>query len=137
MDIMDLGVKLLAQKLGGSANNDMVGQVLGSLLSNSKGDLDLGSLLNGMNGGGLSDLAESWLGDGDNKPVSTNQLESIFGSDKIKEMAGQLGADKGSLLEGLRDALPQMVDKSSQGGELLDQLGGIGGILGMANKLLK
>ena len=56
---MDLGVKLLAQKLGGSANNDMVGQVLGSLLSNSKGDLDLGSLLNGMNGGGLSDLAES------------------------------------------------------------------------------
>ncbi|HAY45012.1 MAG TPA: hypothetical protein DCY55_01865 [Gammaproteobacteria bacterium] len=98
MDIMDLGVKLLAQKLGGSANNDMVGQVLGSLLSNSKGDLDLGSLLNGMNGGGLSDLAESWLGDGDNKPVSTNQLESIFGSDKIKEMAGQLGADKGSLL---------------------------------------
>jgi len=52
-------------------------------------------------------------------------------------MAGQLGADKGSLLEGLRDAPPQMVDKSSQGGELLDQLGGIGGILGMANKLLK
>jgi uncharacterized protein YidB (DUF937 family) len=137
MDIMDLGAKILAQQLGGGANSDMVSQVLGGLLSNSKGDLDLSSLVNGMNSGGLSDLAESWLGDGDNKAVSSSQLESIIGSDKIKEMASQLGADQGSLLEGLQQALPQMVDKSSQGGALLDQLGGIGGLLGMANKLLK
>lgn len=67
--------------------------------------MDLRSLLSGMNGGELSDLAESWLGGGDNKPVSTNQLESTFGSEKIKEMASQLNADQGSLLNGLKGAL--------------------------------
>jgi uncharacterized protein YidB (DUF937 family) len=45
------------------------------------------------------------LGGGNNKPVSTNQLESTFGSEKIKEMASQLNADQGSLLNGLKEAL--------------------------------
>ena len=56
---MNLGVKTLPQQLGGLANNDIVRKVLGNLLSNSWGDMDLRSLLSGMNGGELSDLAQS------------------------------------------------------------------------------
>jgi hypothetical protein len=36
----------------------------------------------------------------------------------------------------LKDALPQMIDKSSSGGSLLDNLGGLSGALGMAKKFL-
>ena len=35
-------------------------------------------------------------------------------------MASELGADEDSVLNGLKDALPQMIDKSSTGGALLD-----------------
>jgi len=35
-------------------------------------------------------------------------------------MAAQLNTDEGSLLDGLKDALPQIIDKSSRSGSLLD-----------------
>jgi uncharacterized protein YidB (DUF937 family) len=64
--------------------------------------VDLGSLLSRINSGGLSDLADSWLGDGDNKPVSKINWKGTFGLEKIKGIASHLGADQGSLLSILK-----------------------------------
>ena len=140
MDMMKIATQLLASKLGGNAggNSDMVQNVIGSLLGGS-GDsgLDLGSIVGNLKDSGLGDLAESWLGDGDNAPISSSQLESVFGADKLQNAAQQLGTDQDSLLSGLKDMLPQVVDKSSSGGSLLDSVGGIGGLASMAGKFLK
>lgn len=140
MDIMKLATQLLASKLGGSSggNGDLVQSVIGNLLGGS-GDkgLDLGSLVGNLEGGGLGDIAKSWLGDGDNAEISSSQLEGLLGSDKIKEAASQLGTDEGSLLSGLKDMIPQVVDKSSSGGSLLDSVGGLGGLASLASKFLK
>ncbi len=140
MDMMKIATQLLASKLGGNAggNSDMVQNVIGSLLGGSGGSgLDLGSIVGNLKEGGLGDVAESWLGDGDNAPISSSQLESVFGADKLKDAAQQLGTDEGSLLSGLQDMLPQVVDKSSSGGSLLDSVGGIGGLASLAGKFLK
>jgi len=139
MDIMKLGAQLLAAKLGSNTNSDQITNVLGSLLGggNSNGGLDLGSLVSGLQGNGLENVVQSWLGDGDNDDISEQQVEGLFGSEKIQELASQLGTDQGSLLSGLKDALPQMVDKSSSGGSLLDSVGGVAGLAGLASKFLK
>ena len=130
MDIMNLAKGMLAQKLGG--NNAAVGAALNGLLG--QGDkMDLGSLVSGFKEKGMGDVAESWLGDGENKPVSTDQLKEVLGEDQVAQAAAQLGTDEGSLLDGLKDALPQLVDKASSGGSLL---GGLGGLGGMAKKFL-
>jgi len=84
-----------------------------------------------MQGKGLGAIAESWLGDGDNADISTDQVREAIGNDKITEMASQLNTDEGSLLDGLKVALPQIIDKSSSGGSLMDSAGGL---LGMAKK---
>jgi len=140
MDMMKLATQVLASKLGGNAggNSDMVQNVIGSLLGGS-GDsgLDLGSLVGNLQNSGLGDIAQSWLGDGDNAEISSSQIESLLGSDKIKEAASQLGADQGDLLSGLKEMIPQVVDKSSSGGSLLDSVGGIGGLASLAGKFLK
>ena len=133
MDIMKLAQGLLAQKLGG--NSDAVGGALNSLIGG--GDkADIGGLIAGFKEKGLGDVAESWLGDGANAEVSADQLKEVIGGDKIAQAAAQLGTDEGSLLDGLKDALPQMVDKASSGGSLLDSIGGVGGLAGMAKKFL-
>lgn len=138
MDIMKLGAQLLAAKLGGNANNDLIQNAISGLLGgDSKGGLDLASLVGSLQGGGLGNIVESWLGDGDNDEISEQQIESIFGSDKIQSMASELGANQSDVLAGLKDALPQMVDKSSSGGNLLDAVGGISGLAGLASKFLK
>ncbi len=140
MDMMKLATQLLASKLGGDAggNNDMVQNVIGSLLGGS-GDsgIDLGSLVGNLQNSGLGDIAKSWLGDGDNEHISRSQIESMLGSDKIANAAQQLGADQNDLLRGLQDMIPQVVDKSSSGGSLLDSVGGIGGLANLAGKFLK
>lgn len=142
MDMMKLATQLLASKLGGDAggNSDMVQNVIGSLLGGSGGSgggIDLGSLVGNLQNSGLGDIAKSWLGDGDNEHISRSQIESMLGSDKIKEAASQLGADQNDLLRGLQDMIPQVVDKSSSGGNLLDSVGGIGGLASLAGKFLK
>ena len=140
MDMMKLATQLLASKLGGNAggNSDMVQNVIGGLLGGSGGSgIDLGSLVGNLQNSGLGDIAQSWLGDGDNEHISRSQIESMLGSDKIADAAQQLGADQNDLLRGLQDMIPQVVDKSSSGGSLLDSVGGIGGLASMASKFLK
>ncbi len=140
MDMMKLATQVLASKLGNSANtnDDLLQSVVGSLLGGSGGQgIDLGAIVGSLQGGGLADIAESWLGDGDNADISPSQLESLLGSDKLKQAASQLGANQDDLLAGLREMLPQVVDKSSSGGNLLDSVGGLSGLAGLAGKFLK
>ena len=101
----------------------------------SNAGIDLGSLVSKMDTGGLGAVAKSWLGDGNNEAISPDQITSMFGSDKISEFASKLGLSKDEAAGGLSEALPQMVDKASSGGSLLDSMGGLSGALGMAGKL--
>src|SRR5262245_47478385 len=53
------------------------------------GDLlgGLGGLLNQFQQGGLGDIMKSWIGPGQNQPVSPNQLSSVLGPQIIKVLA--------------------------------------------------
>ena len=134
MDIKSLAAGMVMKKLG-LGDSGAIGNVMESLIGG--GDkMDIGGLVSGLQSKGLGDVAESWLGDGANKAISASQLKDVIGADKISAAAAQLGADEGSLLDSLKDALPQMVDKSSKGGSLLDSVGGVGGLAGMAKKFL-
>ncbi len=134
MDLMELGTSLIKSKLGGNTNGD-IGGALGNLFGGSGGGFDLGGLVSNMMGGGLGDTVSSWLGDGDNDPISSDQVKELFGSDKVSAFANELGVDEDTAADTLADAVPQMVDKSSSGGFLLDMVGGMDGVMDMAKKL--
>jgi uncharacterized protein YidB (DUF937 family) len=138
MDLMKLGTQLILSKLGGNTNESGVTDALSSLLggSNGGGGLDIGSIVSNMmsNGGGLQSVVASWLGDGDNDAISGGQIKDLLGGDKISEFASKLGVDEDSAADSLAEAVPQMVDKSSSGGSLLDAVGGLDGALNLAKK---
>jgi uncharacterized protein YidB (DUF937 family) len=138
MDLMKLGTQLILSKLGGNTNESGVADALSSLLggSNGGGGLDIGSIVSNMmsNGGGLQSVVASWLGDGDNDAISGGQIKDLLGGDKISEFASKLGVDEDSAADSLAEAVPQMVDKSSSGGSLLDAVGGLDGALNLAKK---
>jgi len=140
MDILKLGASLLTQKLGAgageAADENAVQSALAGALGGGEG-LDIAGMLGGLQGGGLAEIAGSWLGDGENQAVSADQVREMVGSDKIGQLAQQLGQDEGSVLSGLQEALPQMVDQGSSGGSLLDSVGGLGGVANLAKGLLK
>lgn len=136
MDIAKMGAELLKNQLGGSGgqSTDMIAGVLQKLVGNGD-QLDIAGMVAALQSGGLASIAASWLGDGDNASISTDQVKQVIGDTRISEAAAELGTDEGSLLSGLSQALPQMIDKSSSGGSLLDSVGGIDGALNMARKL--
>ena len=136
MDVLKLGASLLAQKLGSNASEDAVQSALSGLIGN--GDkVDIAGMLGAAQGdSGLAGIAQSWLGDGENSPISAEQVKQMVGGEKLSQAAAQLGTDENSLLSGLQSALPDMVDKGSSGGSLLDSLGGVGGLADAAKKLL-
>jgi len=122
---------------GNTGSNLDLGTLTSALsgLSGGKGGLDISSLIGGMQGGGMSDMLQSWLGDGNNQAISGNQVNNLLGSDKISAFASQLGLSEKEAIGGLQDAMPEMVDKASSGGSLLDSIGGISGAIGLAGKL--
>jgi uncharacterized protein YidB (DUF937 family) len=68
--------------------------------------------------GGLGDIVQSWIGRGQNMPVSGNQLESALGSDVLGQLGGQLGMNGGQLGDVLAQALPGLIDRMTPEGQL-------------------
>ena len=130
MDLMKMGTELLSNSLGGSADSDQASEALSGLLGGSGG---LGALAAKMaSSGDLSSVIGSWLGDGDNAGISADSVTALFGDSAVADFAAKLGVDPSQATSALSDVLPQLMDKSSSGGNLLDSIGGAKGLLGAA-----
>jgi uncharacterized protein YidB (DUF937 family) len=133
MDILQFGAQMLRDKFGGSVDMESISGALQGLLGNSAGEIDLAGLAGKFaSSGELGNILATWLGDGANAPISSDSLKDILGGERIAEFAGQLGVDTDTAANGLAEAIPQMLDKASSGGNLLEAAGGIGGLIGSA-----
>ncbi len=137
MDLKDMATQMLMSKLGGEADAGDAKSAFDSLLGGGEGGSPLAGLVDKFKEGGLADAAQSWLGDGDNENVSADQVKAALGSDQVADFAAKLGVDQEKAAESLSDVLPNLIDKTSRGGELLDSIGGLKGLGGFASKLFK
>ncbi|MDI9849401.1 YidB family protein [Rhodoblastus sp. 17X3] len=99
----------------------LLGQ-LGGLLAGAAGGAavsgGLGSLLEQFRNSGLGQQADSWVGTGQNHPITPDQINSVIGHGKLAEIAQQAGLDPAQLSQLLAQALPTIVDKLTPGGQL-------------------
>ena len=152
-NLMQLGAQMFQSQLDKDRDGQLeiteIASALMGLMSNGQGQSQAGglsglmSIVSGMQGSGNGDLmsiAASWLGKGENAPISGGQLTQMLGSDKIAAFAQQLGLSQEQAVSGLQAAIPQVVDKASPDGALdlgnmLDAVGGVSGAIGLASKL--
>lgn len=92
----------------------------------------LGDLMARFQQGGLGDVLGSWIGTGQNLPVSSDQLSNVLGSDMLAKIAQQLGVSHGEAANQLSEVLPQVVDKLTPEGQVPE--GGFGDIGVMLNR---
>ena len=78
----------------------------------------LGGLLNKFQQNGLGDVMNSWVGPGENKPVSPGQLGSALGPDILKQLTQKTGLSQQDLMAQLSQILPGVVDKLTPNGRL-------------------
>jgi uncharacterized protein YidB (DUF937 family) len=78
----------------------------------------LGGLLDKLQKGGQGNTANSWVGTGQNQPVSPGQLGSALGPDIIKTLAQRSGLSEDEITKQLSQVLPGVVDKLTPQGRL-------------------
>lgn len=138
MDIKSLATQLLMSKINGANDSGAAASALDDLVGGSKG-FDLGDLVGQFTGGSndLAAKAKSWLGDGSNDSISAAEVQDAIGGDKIEAFASKLGIGREEASSSLSQILPDLIDKSSKGGSLLDSVGGAEGLAGLASKFFK
>jgi len=123
--------------------DNVAGAVLGKMMGDKGGmtqiALDmfnqnggLGGILDKFKEGGLAEQAASWVGKGENLPISAEQLSSVLGSDAIAGMAAKFGIDPSDLSAKIAEHLPTVIDKMTPDGEVNEGSGNLlSTVLGM------
>ena len=115
MGLFDSLVGNVLSNLGSRTDNPMFASVA-NMLANHEGGLD--SLVQQFKDKGLGDVIGSWIGTGQNAPISVDQLKSALGEGKIAEIANSLGISQGDAANQLATALPQLIDKLTPNGQV-------------------
>ncbi len=124
--------------LGGGGGDDGGNPVMGALESIMDQKGGISGLVGALKGGGLGDAVQSWMGKGDNVPVTGDQIKGALPDVDFAALAGKFGGgDEAGLLSKIADFLPNLMDKLSPEG-LLPEDGAIGdAIKGVLGKLFK
>lgn len=99
----------------GNAEANPIGDALQSLLAQNGG---IQGLMNKFSQGGLGDVFSSWIGMGENKSISADQIQGLLGSEQLQGLASKLGVDPSQASGFLADYLPKIVDKLTPTGQV-------------------
>ena len=137
MSILQTAAKLFLEKSGGGSGLDIaaVAGALKNLLPTDGNDLNIGALISQFGSSGMTSMVGSWLGDGDNDKISGTNVVDALGSEKVASFASELGMEPDQATAGLAGMIPELINKNSSGGSLLDSVGGASGMADFAKKL--
>ena len=68
--------------------------------------------------GGLGDVVQSWVGNGENQAVSADQLQNVLGSDAVAGLAQKVGLQPDQVSGLLAQVLPHVVNAATPNGEV-------------------
>jgi uncharacterized protein YidB (DUF937 family) len=100
-------------QFGAAVLPDVLSEVLGS---NNQGGL--GAIVAKLQQAGFGDQVKSWLGKGQNLPISADQLRGVLGSDIVRQLAARYNIPVDQLGQILAQELPKAVDHASPDGRL-------------------
>jgi uncharacterized protein YidB (DUF937 family) len=91
--------------------------VLSEVLGNgSQGGLN--AIVAKLQQAGFGDQVKSWIGNGQNLPITAEQLQQVLGSDTVKQLAARFNIPIDQLSQLLAQQLPLAVDHASPDGKL-------------------
>ncbi|GHC79651.1 hypothetical protein GCM10010349_61810 [Streptomyces flavofungini] len=104
---------------GGGGGANILGALLGALMSKGGGGSNpLGGLLDGLTKAGLTDQTQSWVGPGENQPVTGEQVRQAVPDDALRQAAEQAGVSPEQAAEQIAQVLPGTVDQLTPNGQV-------------------
>ena len=105
----------LTKQVAGDGNAAKVVQKVGPLLEQVGG---VEGLKQKFESAGLGDVARSWIGTGENKSVSAEQVKEALGAEQVAKVADEAGVSTDEAASALSKVLPDAVDNVTPGGQV-------------------
>ncbi|MBS0960021.1 MULTISPECIES: YidB family protein [Acetobacter] len=70
---------------------------------------------------GLGDKVRSWIGQGDNLPVTADEIREMLGSETLHNLVDRSGLPADAVLGALAQFLPEAVHKATPDGTIADK----------------
>jgi uncharacterized protein YidB (DUF937 family) len=100
-------------QLGAAVLPAVLGEVLGT---GSQGGLN--AIVAKLEQAGLGAQVKSWIGTGQNLPITADQVRQVLGNDAVKQLAAKYNIPVDQITEVLAHQLPMAVDHASPDGKL-------------------
>ena len=84
----------------------------------SKGSGGLGGLVQSFQEKGFGGIISSWIGTGENLPISADQIQQVMGSEVVQNLAAKFGIPTEELSAKLAEFLPGVIDKLTPDGTI-------------------
>jgi uncharacterized protein YidB (DUF937 family) len=101
-------------QLGGAVLPVVLSEVLGT--GGQGGGLN--AIIAKLQQAGFGEQVKSWLGNGQNLPITADQLKQVLGSDAAKQLAARFNIPIDQITQILAHQLPTAVDRASPEGKL-------------------
>jgi uncharacterized protein YidB (DUF937 family) len=99
-----------------SGDNHLLESVIGLLTDPQTGGVS--GLVDKIAAGGLGDQVASWVGTGNNLPITAEQIQKVLGSSFVQDLAQKMGINTTDVASSLAGLLPQVVDKLTPDGQV-------------------
>ena len=135
MGLLDMAMGMLGgdQQPSGDPKAQLLQAAIQMLSSNQNGGLQ--GLMDTLQNAGLGDALASWIGTGQNLPVSGDQMQQALGDGgQLQQLAQATGLTPADTASHLSEILPGLIDKLTPNGEVPQ--GGFGNLAGMLGQFL-
>jgi uncharacterized protein YidB (DUF937 family) len=105
----------LFDSLKGALESEALPTMLNTILAQTQYH-DLPGLVAALEKGGLGPQVQSWLGNGQNMPITADQLKAVLGNTEVQTFARQMGLPVDQVLQLVAQYLPEIVNKASPNG---------------------
>jgi len=123
-------------KVMGNTSNPMAASLL-QMIQNQPGGLQ--GIVQSFHEKALGGLVSSWVGSGQNIPITADQVHQVLGSDQVKALAARAGISPDQAGSAIAQLLPGIVDKLTPNSEVpahnnvMETVGGLLQSLGKAS----
>lgn len=115
MGLLDIVGGLIGGQAGGNSQSALITTAL-EFINNQPGGLN--GLIEKFKSGGAGDIIGSWVGNGENQPISADTLQNVLGSDVVGALASKVGIDPSQASSILAQVLPHVVNGATPNGEV-------------------
>jgi uncharacterized protein YidB (DUF937 family) len=140
MSLLDsIGSLLNKSPEGGGGQQALIATAL-EFVNNQPGGLN--GLIQQFKDKGAGDIISSWVGNGENQPISPDTLHNVLGSDAVTSIASKAGIAPEQVTGLLSQVLPHVVNAATPEGEVPAEgqlnsttvLGALGGLASLFGK---